>query len=61
MLGVYLVLLKDVCKEENLGCGNGTELKTEKEGLGDFASYILQTRNNGEKIMISRIKVCLQR
>lgn len=55
------MLLKDVCKEENLGCGNGTELKTEKEGLGDFASYILQTRNNGEKIMISHIKVCLQR
>lgn len=60
-MGVYLVLLKDVCKEESLGCDNGRELKTEENDLGGFPNYILQTRNNEEKIMISGIKVCLQR
>lgn len=60
-MGVYLLLLKDVYKEESLGCDNGREVKTEEKGLGGFANSILQTRNNGEKIMISGIKVCLQR
>lgn len=55
------MLLKDVCKEESLGCDNGRELKTEENDLGGFPNYILQTRNNEEKIMISGIKVCLQR
>lgn len=55
------MLLKNVCKEESLGCDHGRELKTEENYLGGFASYILQTRNNEEKIMIAGIKVCLQR
>ena len=55
------MLMKDMCKEESLGCGNGRELKTEEKDLGGFANYILQTRNNGKKIMISGVKVCLQR
>lgn len=56
-----LVLLKDMRKEESLGCNNGRELKTEENDLGGFANYMPQTRNNEEKIMILGIKVCLQR
>lgn len=37
-MGVNLVLLKDVCKEESLGCVNGREcgLKTEDADLCGF-------------------------
>lgn len=35
------MLLKDVHKEESLGCDNSRELKTEENYLAGFANYIL--------------------
>lgn len=62
-MGVCLVLLKDACKEESLGCVNGRVcgLKTEENDLCGFANCMVWRGDNGEKIMLSGIKVSLQR